>query len=381
MAAVKTFRSTDNVSSILMVSDQPDLPIRKPPLSKQLWSGAISVGDIFYNPAKFKVAFQPNTRVANLNFGRRLLTLSSGEKVRFNQLLLATGLTARKLPGEYNQVVHFNSLADYRKVNALLGNAESVVVIGGGLLAVELAAAMSQRKKGVKLIFPGHWPLDRYLPHSMGMRIIDLLERSGVECLAKKRAVKVTSEGGVILEDGDSIHGDLILPLIGQTPSLEFLNESGIDYSNGLPVSQQLRVRGLDDVFACGDIISVDGFRERCPHEDNALRSGAHVGKVMLGSEESFSPSTFLYSEFLGLRLESIGFGRARDCEVAADQWDQTSNRGMAVMSNNNLIERLSLLNYQIDTTSIDHLSRKMIGKQCPPNAADMIRFVLKVAA
>ena len=381
MSAIKTFRAMDSVSSVLMLSDQPDLPIRKPPLSKQLWSGGMAVADVFYNPSRFKANFLPRTRISQVDFRRRMLTLSSGEKVRYNQLLLATGLTPVMLPGEGAETIYFNTLSDYKKLKMAVGPSSDIVVLGGGLLAVELAAALQSEAGSVKLAFPGAWPLDRYLPSSFGSRVISELQASNIECLGGRRAKEVASNGEVYFEKGDAIRGDIIVPVIGQRPSLSFLDDLGIDYQNGLMVEPNLRVKGLDDVFACGDIIRLDGYRERCPHEENALRSGALVGRILAGAEEAFVPSTFLYSEFLGMRLESIGFGKAKECQVAAERWENEAKRGMAVLSRNNEIERLALINYQIDPSNADILAKRIIGKKSPENSSDLIRFVMKSAA
>ena len=123
------------------------------------------------------------------------------------------------------------------------------------------------------------------------------------------------------------------------------------------------------------------GNNERCPHEDNALSSGAHAGQALAGRAAVFKPSTFLYSEFLGLRLESVGFGLARECNVAAEQWDQRSGQGFAVLSKNNVIRRLTWLNYELDSERREDVVKRMIGKRCPQNSADLVVFFLKVAA
>ena len=381
MAAVKTFRAGDSGSSILLISDQPDVPVRKPPLSKQLWSGQLTTADIVYNPAKFNVVFQPKTTVQKVDFGRKLVTLSSGDKVRYNRLVIATGLTPVKINGDASRLVHLNTLADYRALKARVGTAGSIVVIGGGLLGVEIASAFAQNGWRNDLIFPAKWPLDHFVPQSIGVRVMDALHRHGVKCHAETRAQEVTSDGRVRVQAGESIYGDLIVPLIGQRPSLDFLDDTLLDETGGVHVDRQLHAFGLDDVFACGDIISVTGSRERCPHEDNAVRSGAHVGQVLLGSNAAFTPSTFVYSEFLGMRLESIGVGRARDCEVGAEEWNEEKNNGIALMTRHNFIERVTLINHEIDTSRVDELSKRVIGKRCPPKSSELLRFVKKFTA
>ena len=227
MAAAKTFRASDSVSSILMISDQGDLPIRKPPLSKQLWLNELAVSDIFYNPAKFNVTFAPNCTIESLDFSRRQLVISSNEKVRYGQLLLATGLKPRRLEGDYKGMIHFNTLADYRKLKSLVAEGTRVVVIGGGLLAVEMASSLAKNGCSVQYVYPAGWPLDRYIPQSLGERVAELLSDAGVDCHPGTRAQEVTSSGKVLLEGGPSLDADIVLPLIGQTPSLDFLDSQG----------------------------------------------------------------------------------------------------------------------------------------------------------
>ncbi|NKI36346.1 NAD(P)/FAD-dependent oxidoreductase [Wenzhouxiangella sp. XN79A] len=380
MAAVKSFRSRDTVSTIMMLSDQSDMPVRKPPLSKQLWKG-MAVSDCFYNPARFGVEYHPATRVTEADFDRHLLTLSSGEKVRYEQLLIATGLQPRRLPGDCAEAVYFNSLADFRRVRQKLAAGGSAVVIGGGLLGVELASSLSANGIRVKLVISSEAPLTGYLSEPLAVRIRARLQAAGIECITGRRAIRLEPGGRVQLSDGKQLDADVVIPVIGQQPSVDFVSHDPEVSRHGLAVDARLRIKGLEDVFACGDVarfgVQASSFR----HEENALRSGAAAGRNLAGDDVQFKPSSFLYSEFLDMRLESIGVGNAAEMKAIGEDWSDSKEQGICILTEDDLVRRVSMVNYRMDSETAEMLSSRLIGRSAEADQLQIVRTVLKPAA
>jgi len=375
MAAAKSFRSTDSVSTILMVSNQPDLPSRKPPLSKQLWKG-LSVSEIFYNPAKFKIDFWPSVDVTKVDFRKRIAHFGNGKKVNFGSILLATGLKPVELPGSQEKTIYFNTLADFRRLKRRAASGQSVVVVGGGLLSAELASAMRDVGLETTLVIPGQWPLNHYVPKQHGLQIFKRLREAGIEVIRQRR-VKAVGEK-MELDDGTELSADHFLPSIGQAPSLDFLDLEDDERRQGLSVDRYLRVQGVDGIYACGDIIRMSGYRESFCHEENALLSGAVAGKNLAGDKEPYAPSMFLYSEFFDMRLESIGFGRADELKLSAFEWLASESKGIALMSNQSRIQRITLINQSFRPDSIGKLTEGLIGKPMRQDPSDLMETILK---
>lgn len=376
MAAAKSFRSTDQVSSVCMVSDNTDIPYRKPPLSKQLWTG-MALNEIFYNPSKFKVDFKPGERVASLDFDRQKIKLESGETLVYSRLVIATGLRPKVLPGSSDKAIYFNDLRDYRRLRREAQSKNSVLIVGGGLLAMELASAMSTCVSEVKLVIPRSQPLANFISAGMGAYVNKKLEAAGVEVMTGLRATRIQNDG-VQFDDGSRIESELYLPVIGQSPSLAFYAHRTGSADDGLKVDRQLRLEGTENVFACGDIIEFQDIPGRFRYEENALRTGAVAGRNAAGASEAVEPSGFSYSEFLDSRLESVGFGAAHEMVVADEHWDSESGKGLTIFTRDGVTERISLLNFSLNSGASDSLFRKVIGRSPPSTVSALTSRILK---
>jgi hypothetical protein len=182
----------------------------------------------------------------------------------------------------------------------------------------------------------------------------------------------------MVLDDGSELLADYYLPSIGQVPSLDFLDLDEDERRQGLTVDKYLRVQGVDGIYACGDIIRVSGYRDSFCHEENALLSGSVAGRNLAGAKEAYSPSMFLYSEFLDMRLESIGMGRADELKVAAFEWLDSESKGIALLSNQNRIQRISLINQSFRPESIGKLTEGLIAKPMREDASELMQTILR---
>jgi pyruvate/2-oxoglutarate dehydrogenase complex dihydrolipoamide dehydrogenase (E3) component len=250
------------------------------------------------------------------------------------------------------------------------------VVAGGGLLSAELASAMHGSGLETTLVIPGQWPLNHYVPKQHGLQILKRLRSAGIELVRQRRVASIGDS--MVLDDGSELLADHYLPSIGQVPSLDFLDLDEDERRQGLTVDKYLRVQGVDGIYACGDIIRVSGYRDSFCHEENALLSGSVAGRNLAGAKEAYSPSMFLYSEFLDMRLESIGMGRADELKVAAFEWLDSESKGIALLSNQNRIQRISLINQSFRPESIGKLTEGLIAKPMREDASELMQTILR---
>ena len=376
MAAAKAYRLSDKVSSVCMVSEQPDIPYRKPPLSKQLW-GDMALNEIFYNPSKFQVDFKPNQKVSSVDFDRKKIKLESGETLVYSTLVIATGLRPKVLPGNSSKAIYFNNLKDYRRLKREVQGKNSALIVGGGLLAVELASALPSFISEVKLVIPRSRPLSNFVSDRMGEFVNKRLKAAGVEVISGVRAVRIEDDG-VKFNDGSTVDSDLYLPVIGQIPSLGFFSQRTNAADEGLKVDRQLRLKETEDVFACGDVVEFEDIPGSFRYEENALRTGSVAGRNAAGSFEFVEPSGFSYSEFLSSRLESVGYGAAHEMNVADEHWEEETGKGVSVFARDGVIERITLLNHSLNNGASDSLFRKVIGRTPPSTVSALTSRILK---
>ena len=152
-AAARGIRACDADGPVLLVSAEADAPYARPPLSKKLWTG----GDeekIWCRTGELDgVEVSLGCRIATLDLAGRRATDDRGQEIAWEKLLLATGGRPRTL-GAGDGIVYYRTLADYRALRGRARKGAIAVVVGGGFIGSEIAAALSSVGCKVTMIFP-----------------------------------------------------------------------------------------------------------------------------------------------------------------------------------------------------------------------------------
>src|SRR4030067_2252028 len=179
-SAIKGIREHDSAGSILLVGAEPYMPYDRPPLSKKLWLGKKKVEDIFIDPSGFYeengVDLRIGTRAASLDAKARELRDEAGAIFGYEKLLLATGAAPKKLDipgGSRKEVCYYRSLDDYSRMREKAVEGARAIIVGGGLIGSELAAALSVNKVSVTMLFPSPYLCSRGLPEALGPSVQD----------------------------------------------------------------------------------------------------------------------------------------------------------------------------------------------------------------
>ncbi len=140
-AACKGIRDLDPDGKIVLVGDDPHPPYARPPLSKALWKGD-DEDSVWLGTADLGVDLRLGRRIVDLDLEGRTARDDQGETYAYERLLLATGGRPRKLPFGGDEVVYFRTFDDYKQLRSLAADGASVLVIGGGFIGSEIAAAL-----------------------------------------------------------------------------------------------------------------------------------------------------------------------------------------------------------------------------------------------
>lgn len=338
-SAVEGIREHDQSGSILLIGAEPDLPYDRPPLSKQLWFGSKQVEEIFLHDHAFYtqhgVDLRLGTEVVALDSAARTLSDAGGTTYQHEKLLLATGGTPRRLTipgGDLEGLSYYRTLGDYRRLRNDATKGKSALVIGGGFIGSELAAALCTNGVAVTMIFPGHWLVSRVFPESLGRTLTEHYRSKGVDVMDGKVPTSIQRDGDQYRTrtcSGREILSDLIVVGIGITPNIAVAENAGLETGNGVVVNQFLQTSN-PDIYAAGDIAffpeHVLGPR-RIEHWDNALNQGKHAGRNMAGASEPFTYMPFFYSDLFEFGYEAVGDTDPRH-EVVAD-WQEENKTGV----------------------------------------------------
>lgn len=318
-AAIEGIRERDAKGSILLIGAEAHLPYDRPPLSKQLWFGKSKEGEVFLHDREFYdqqgVTVVRGTAVTQIDPREKMLTDASGASYRFDKLLLATGVVPRRLDipgGDLDGVCYFRTLDDYRRIHSQAAGAKSALVIGGGFIGSELAAALNVTLD-VTMIFPAATICDRVFPKSMGQAIQRHYRERGVYILDSDMPVSITKSGhGFITQTsaGRSVESDLVIVGIGTLPAMELARQAGLATGDGIVVDEFLQT-SHPDIYAAGDNANFPypalGRRMRIEHWDNALNQGKAAGRNMAGAREPYTYQPYFFSDLFEFGYEATG--------------------------------------------------------------------------
>ena len=331
--ACKGIRDVDQEGSIGVVGTEPHPPYLRPPLSKDLWKGDPE-DKIWRGTADLGVELHLSRTVVSLDLSNHRVTDSEGETYAYERLLLATGGTPRRLPFGGDDVIYYRTLDDYRRLRAFADAQARCVVIGGGFIGSEVAAALAMNVCPVTIVFPDAGVCSRIFPADLSAFVTDYYRDKGVEVLAGGSVTGIERDGDhlhVTTGDGGVLDADVVVAGLGIQPNTELAEAAGLPVENGIPVDAFGHVDGREDVFAAGDVARFPeaGLDEptRVEHEDHAKAHGRAVGKNMAGANTPYERMPFFYSDLFDLGYEAVGDLDARKETFA--EWKTPNRKGL----------------------------------------------------
>jgi NADPH-dependent 2,4-dienoyl-CoA reductase/sulfur reductase-like enzyme len=308
-AACKGIREIDAAGEIVLVGAEPHPPYSRPPLSKALWKGARE-DTVWRGTEALGVDVRVGRQVVELDLAAREALDDRGDRYRYEKLLLATGVRPRRLRFGGDEVIYFRTLDDFRRLRALADRKARAVVIGGGFIGSEIAAALALNGCAVTMVFPESGIGARIFPPSLSAALDDFYRARGVQVLAAS-SVSDISRGDVVLSDGRVLTAEVIVAGVGTEPNVELAAAAGLPVADGIVVDALARIDGRDDVYAAGDVACFPcaalGGALRVEHEHHAKNHGKLAGANMAGAGREYDYLPFFYSDLFELGYEAVG--------------------------------------------------------------------------
>jgi NADPH-dependent 2,4-dienoyl-CoA reductase/sulfur reductase-like enzyme len=327
-AAVKGIREHDADGEIVLVGAEEHAPYARPPLTKKLWAGS-DEAKIWRGTEEAGSVLRLGRRIVSLDLDRHRATDDHGDSYHWEKLLLATGGRPRTIPGAEG-VIYFRTLDDYRAVRGRVHEGSSAVVIGGGFIGSELAAALAASGCRVTMVFPERGIASRVLPAELSAYVTDQYREHGVEVLTEE-TVAAAGATWVKTGDGRTIEADIVVAGLGIEPESDLARAAGLEVDNGIVVDVFGRASGHEDVFAAGDVASFPiealGRRFRVEHEDHAKSHGRAAGANMAGANVPYLHLPFFYSDMFDLGYEAVGEVDARLDTI--ESWEEPNRKGI----------------------------------------------------
>ena len=347
-SAVHGIRRIDQEGAIAMICEERHLPYDRPPLTKSLWKDT-PFESIWRNAHGLNVAMHLGKKVVALDPSKNTATDDAGNVYTYEKLLLATGGSVRRFPDASESIIYFRTADDYRKLRDLSEYGSDFVVVGGGFIGSEIAAALAMNNKRVTMIFPENGIGARIYPQPLVEFINSYYRGKGVTVLASETVKSVRTAGTktiVTTGNGTEISADGVVAGMGILPNTELAVQAGLMVDNGIVVDEQLRTSN-PDIYAAGDVANFHSTildkRIRVEHEDNANAMGEMAGRNMAGQADNYHHQPFFYSDLFDLGYEAVGELDA-SLDIVED-WKELFRKGVIYYLRNGHVRGVLLWN------------------------------------
>ena len=324
LAAADALREEGFDGTITVIDGAAELPSDRPPLSKQVLAGTMDPAAAHQPVAprlpELDLDLRLGTRAVALSAADKSIELSDGSTLRPDGIVLATGGSPRRLPTDLDGVHVLRTLDDCLAIKADFdASPQRVVVIGAGFIGAEVAATARSLGLDVTMIEAQDRPMQRVLPGEIGDFVTDLHRGHGVDVrlgVGLDGFLGGTGTGarvaGVRLVDGTEVLADVVVVGIGVTPSVDWLDGSGLELDNGIVCDETCLA--APDIVAAGDVASwlnlAYGEQMRVEQWENAIEQGRHVGRRLLAGgavAEPFTPIPWFWTDQYDRKIQLAG--------------------------------------------------------------------------
>ncbi len=318
--AAQALREAGWAGGIVMIGAEPHLPYERPPLSKALLTGERNAADCALRPRE---AWQVDgvehlvARVDAIDPAAHEVRLADGRRIACESLLLATGGHLRRLslPGaDHPAVLGLRTLDDAAALAPRLQPGAAIVIVGGGVIGLEVAASARARGCQVSVVEGAPRLLGRAVPESVAARVLALHRANGVDVRVgiAPEAFEPQADGRLVvrLAGGEGLVADAVVVGIGIEPATELARAAGLVVERGVRVDAELAT-SAPGIFAAGDVAEfpsrVSGRPIRQETWHNAETQARIAARNMLGGHEAYRELPWFWSDQYDHQLQVAG--------------------------------------------------------------------------
>ena len=312
--------------SIQIVCAENSLPYQRPPLSKKYLLGEIPKDRLYFRPENFyeanNIVLKVGIRVTEIDRLSNRVYCSDGTEILYEKLFLTTGALPKCFPdglgGGLTKNFYIRSLDDIKNLDREFKPGKRALIIGGGYIGLEIAAAARKKNLDVTLIEAEDRILKRVacletanffknLHRKNGVKII---EGETIKCLIGKKG----TFSGAVLENGKEISADFSVIGIGAKPCINLAKASGLDVENGIKVDSFCQTSD-NNILAAGDCANFPNGLSRLRLESvgNAIEQAECAAMTALGYREAYQAKPWFWSDQYDTKLQIAGLSSGYD--------------------------------------------------------------------
>lgn len=318
--AAQTLREDGFAGRVVMITRESRSPYDRPNLSKEYLAGHAEPEwmplrpDAFFD--EYGIELLREKEATGIDVAGKTITLSDGESLPYDSLLIATGGIPRKLPFQsdatHNNVFLLRSFSDADAIISAAEKGRRAVVIGASFIGMETAASLRTRGCEVTVVTPDAVPFQKILGTEIGKIFKDIHERKSVRFKLGATVAGFEGDGkveAVLLENGERLEADLVVVGVGVKPATDFIKGIERHKDGGVVTNEYLEI--AEDLYAAGDIAHFPdprtGELTRIEHWRTALQQGRTAAHNMAGNRKAYTAVPFFWTMQFGKSLRYVG--------------------------------------------------------------------------
>ncbi|MBE0439141.1 MAG: FAD-dependent oxidoreductase [Gammaproteobacteria bacterium] len=265
----REFRKLNTEQALIMITSDSGHNYPKPMLSNALTKGKtadqVAMSDAGKMAETLSASIMTEQTVVKIDRQNRLISLASGEVIKYNKLVLAVGAepVRLKLEGDAaDAALSVNNLNDYTAFRSKLATAKHVAIIGSGLIGCEFANDLGNVGIAVSVIGPSDVPMKPLLPQQVAIELQQALTNIGVKWHLGTTATAINSvneQYEIQLESGDSVVADLVVSAVGLKANSALAQSADLAVNRGIVTDTYLQTSD-PNIYAIGDCAEVSGY-------------------------------------------------------------------------------------------------------------------------
>ena len=324
-SAILELRGNKYEGKITLIGDESHLPYERPPLSK----------DVILKPEETKIEILSEQKLADLgvetirgngvakiNAEAKTVELLNGDVVAYDKLLLATGGAARRLPnfdalGKH--VYTLRNLEDSQALVPVLQAGRRIILIGGGVIGLELASSARYKDCQVTVIEMGPMVMGRCSPQILSEFLLEQHRQNQVDVRLETKIADCRLDGEevvVTLEGGKELRADAVVYGIGIVPNAQLAVDAGLDVDVAIKVNEHCQTSNAD-IYAAGDVATQlrdCGNHRRVETWENANLQAGIFARHVMGVEHLKANPAWFWTDQLNINFQFVG-------DMAAAEW------------------------------------------------------------
>ena len=321
-----SLRQAGYSGDIVIVGAEPHLPYNRPPLSKTLLTQQISFDKTLLRQQSFygkhNIQLKLGARVKSISRECSQVTLDSGETISYSKLVIATGADPilLNLPGEQLEGIgYLRNYDDTQSLMPYIKEGKSAVVVGGGYIGLETAAALRKAGMVVTVLEGMERVLQRVTSPEISAFYTKAHVKRGVNIVTNAQAIEFVgrhSVEAVQCSNGESYPADMVIIGVGVRPNTALATDAGLNVDNGINIDEFGRTDD-PDIFAIGDCTNFPchftNTRIRLESVPNAIEQAKSAAAYICGKELPYQALPWFWSDQYDLKLQIVGINTGFD--------------------------------------------------------------------